>query len=394
MITLPDLIRFGMLYPSGSLDSPVYAFAGGTASQCWLYDSEGDRKHHDIDVFTFSTGSPSLFPDGSPSHSCFFIGGFSQDGITAYTQGAPISLQISRGSYFDSEIAPTKSDVRLIEIQGISLLVLSPEFVAISKVSYPNVHRSYDFLDVLVLNQNGWLRDPRYLSDLLTRTSAGKLIDGQDLLNLKTQDDVQVLVDYIQRQLIRRFLNWDRVNVDVLTPSQFFVLLDVDSELFHLSTEMLQFIDTVLMETTLSGRRLQIAKLGLHFLVAGIPHRGQHVLQNPNFRTLIHRGLALILKQPSFWLILSKICFTTLRQLAFFEELIGRELDLIWNPAMLVRIMNRILFEDPSRFILLSSVKTIYHDLKVGHVSATDCAGILPALLASNHELTAKENLC
>jgi hypothetical protein len=393
VIALSDLVRFVQLYPPGSLDDPLYAFAGGTALQCWLSAFVSNREYRDIDIYAFDAGFPTSTPDYCSGDLHFFVGGFTQDGIVAYPKQAPISLQITRSGYFDSEVAPVESDIRSIEIKNTPVLVLSPEFIAVSKLSYPNVHRPYDFQDILVLNQNGCLQDFQYLSYILACTSLGKLISAQDLLGLRTEDDLEALVDFIHRELIVRFLYWDYVNVDALDRFQFFVLLDVGDDLLHLPSQMSQFIEAMLGETTLDGRGLQIAKLGLLFLVGGIPSHGLGVLQNSDFRELIRRGLALVVNQPTFWLLLSKTIFTTLRQLARLEDLAGIQFDAIWSPTTMVRIMERILFKDPSRFILLSSAKAVCHDLATDQVSIPDCVNILYDLTAkSTYELTSKEN--
>jgi hypothetical protein len=55
MVRLVELLRLGQFYSPGSLSNPRYAFAGGSAVQCWLYASKQDREHHDIDIFAFET---------------------------------------------------------------------------------------------------------------------------------------------------------------------------------------------------------------------------------------------------------------------------------------------------------------------------------------------------
>lgn len=382
MTTISDLVRLGQLYPPGSLDDPVYAFAGGTAVQCWLHHSTNDREHEDIDLFTFKPSFLKSIMGVDFRQTSFFLGGLTQEGIVAYSPAVPLQLQITRGSYFDSEISPTIEDVREVTIDETALLALSPEFIAVSKLSYPNVIRSCDFQDVLALNQSGCLQSAEYLSALLAQTSLGKLINAQDILGLNTHDDLQALMDSIHRQLIRRFLYWDRVNVDALNPFQFFVLLDMGDELFHLPADTYQFIDTMIARTTLEGRNLQIAKLGLHFLTVGIPNQSLSVLQDSEFQALVRRGLALIPEQRTVWLSRCKIVFTTLRQLTRIEDFANRQFDSIWSPASLIKIVQRILFDDPSRFTLMTSVKSLYHDLETGQVSVSDCANLLHNLLA------------
>lgn len=379
MVRLTELVRLGHFYSSGSLSNPIYAFAGGSAVQCWLYDSICDREHHDIDLFAFNANFLELCP-GFNLRLPLIIGGLEQGGLVAYSPTAAIQVQIVKGVYYDSEIIPTIADVRMMIINETPLLVLSPEFISVSKLSYPNVHHSSDFQDVLSLNQHGVLQNTEYLSALLTQTSIGKLISVSDILKLKSQGDLQALVDSLHRQLIRRFLRWDRVHVDALAPLQFFVLLDVGDELFNVYPETLKFIDTILSRTSLHGRSLEIAKLGLHFLTMGIPEQYREVMQEANFQTMIHRGFAMIPKHSTPWLSRAKITLLTLQHLAYIEHLVDFQFAPIWNSDTLFRIMQRILFDDPSRFPLFMLIKSVYQDLKAGRDLISNCDEFLNLL--------------
>ncbi len=357
MISLSDLVHLAHLYPPGSLEDPVYALAGGSAVQCWLQDSGRDREHHDIDLIAFHprflTSSLSVAVRNDP----FFVGELFQDSIIPLTDTAAVPLQITQGSYYDSEIIPTVTDVRSVAIGTTFLPALSPEFIAVSKLSYPNMHRLCDFRDVLALNQQGCLQDPTYLSDLLKRTSLGCMVSAQDILRLKTQDDLQALVDAIHAQLIRRFLYWEGANVDALDPFQFFVLLDMDEKLLQAPSEIEQFLETLFAKTLLSGRRLQIAKVGLYFLTIGVPSWCLSILHHPDFRAVISHGLALLPQYPSLWLSLSKTVFMVFQELVQLERLAHQQLDWLWSPASLVKIIERIFFDDPSRLALLASLR-------------------------------------
>src|SRR5439155_20548973 len=108
-----------------------------------------------------------------------------------------------------------------------SFLVLSPEFLVVSKLSYPNVHHPGDFQDILALHQYGCLRNAEYLSTLLMQTSLSQLIQTQDFTCLDKASDLQALVDSIYFQLVKRFLYWNDVNVDALNSFEIFVLLDM-----------------------------------------------------------------------------------------------------------------------------------------------------------------------
>jgi hypothetical protein len=122
MIILSDLIRFGQQYPPGSLNDPNYAFAGGTAMQCWLHDPAKDRKHHDIDLFAFKIDTLKSVVDTDFNQVSFFSGELKQDSILADNHTAPNKIQIIRGSYFDAEITPTRKDIRSVLADEVSLL--------------------------------------------------------------------------------------------------------------------------------------------------------------------------------------------------------------------------------------------------------------------------------
>jgi hypothetical protein len=165
--------------------------------------------------------------------------------------------------------------------------------------------------------------------------------------------------------------------VDALNPFQFFVLLDMEEKLFSLPSDTLRFIENMSRETTLSGRKLQIAKLGLHFLTIGIPSQSLSILQSPEFQILIHRGLASIQEQPSAWLARTKNNLMMFQQLNSLEEDIGVPCDWIWQPVTLIKIIQRILFDDSSRLTLVISVKSIHYDLIAGRISTSDCKALL-----------------
>ena len=276
----------------------------------------------------------------------------------------------------------TLADVRSESIGSADVPVLSPEFIAVCLFSYPTVHRSASLLDFLALNQAGCLQNSHYLSDLLMRTSLGKLIVAQDMLGLRTRVDLQALLDSIQRQLIGRFLYWNRVHVEALNLFQFFVLLDIGEEAFNLPSDTVQFMDAIIGETLLSGRNLTIAKLGLHFLTMGIPPEGLAVLESADLQTLIRRGLTQVSGNPDWWLARTKSILMTLRQLVSLENLVRLHFDILWKPASLTRIVQRVLFDDPSRLTLLSSVRAICHDLKTSQISSTECLELLTDLVA------------
>jgi hypothetical protein len=380
MASLSDLIRLARLYPPGFMDGPVYALAGGSAMQCWLYPSVNDREHHDIDIFAFQPSFLQSQIDPDAFRNAFFLGSFTKSGIVPPLPDHSSPLQIIRGGYFDAEIVPETADVRAVSIEKTHLLALSPELLAVCLFSYPNIHSSTSFQDVLKLNQSGCLQDSSYFSGLLAQTALSKLVSAQDILGLKTERDLQALVDAIHYRLIKRFLHWDQVNVDALNPFQFFVLLDIGEEIFSSPPAVLQCIDNLLKAVPLEGRKLQIVKLGLRLLLSEIPLQNG-LLQDPTFLALLRRGLVKAIENPGFWLSRTKNILMTWRQFRQLENLIGTALDFLWTPAVLMKVVQRILFDDPSRLTLLSSVRSICQDLKTGQISKPDCVELIRKLL-------------
>lgn len=379
MVSVFDLIRLIQHYPFGSISDPKFAFCGGTAVQCWLYPLGNNDERNDIDIFSFKSAFLNSILNVDCTYAPLLLGGFVQDKIVPHSFDVPVQLQVCRRNYFDSEIIPTQADLRWVTVLQTLVPVLSTEFLVISKLSYPNVHRPRDFQDILALNQQ-YILNADCLATLLLQTSLGKLIDAYDILNLKTQDDLQVLVDSIKQQLIKRFLYWKYVNVEVLNPYQLFVLLDVGNEFFNLFDGAYQYIDTILLKNPFTGRRQQIAKLGLCFLIMGVSGQNLTILERPEFQKLIQRGLSIIPSYPSFWLVKSKIVFKTIQQITCIEKFTGNQFDSIIPPGKLIRIIERIFFDDLSRFTLLALVKSLYHDLETGEISISDCVDFLSSI--------------
>ncbi|OQY99647.1 MAG: hypothetical protein B6D41_01060 [Chloroflexi bacterium UTCFX4] len=414
MVKITELVRFGRAYANGPTQKPAYAFSGGSAVQCWLHTSSDDREHYDIDVFAFNHNFLKENTAIDPVLPPIFIGRFTQNGIIPYSEinkvpdgrehirraqtffkkalagpdesvrwSALSTLHIIWGSYFDSQITPSPKDVRSIIIRETLLLALSPEFVLVSKLSYPNVHNSIDLQDALRLNRNVHL-DRDYVSQLLSQTSLDELIDADAIFRMKTEDDKQALVDFIHHCLIRRFLHSERINVEALNSRQIFMLLDVHNELFQLPPFAHDFIDRILSETTLSGRELHIARIGLYLLTSAFNDPcSLHILSNANFRALVQRGLALIPQHPTSWLIRTKIVFTTLRELANLGRIAPQRFEYFWSPVILECIVQRILFDGPDRFALMASLKLIHQRLKTNDPSTCESIGLVSLALAS-----------
>lgn len=118
MITLADITRFTRLYPT-SFGDPAYAFAGGSAVQCWLHGSIYNRKHNDIDIFAFDPNFIHSITGDTDNHNCFFSGSFPQDGVITGNQSTQSKIDIVRGGYYDSEITPDPIDVRQIIVNTL-----------------------------------------------------------------------------------------------------------------------------------------------------------------------------------------------------------------------------------------------------------------------------------
>ena len=218
------------------------------------------------------------------------------------------------------------------------------------------------------------------------QTSMGKLITVNDVICVKNRNDLQDLIDSLHRQLIRRFLYWDDVNVDAMNPFQLFVLLDVFPESLYVSGEVIRFIDSILNSAHLSGRKLQISKLGLYFLTSNLPTESLHILQNEKLKALTLQGLATIPSRPSAWLSRTKTVFMVLQRLSCVEEMTQQKLKIIWESPTLLRIIRRILFDNLTRFTLYAPIASIHNYLKSGQVSTIQVNSLLSDLLVDPKE--------
>ena len=371
MINLHHLKRLTQIYPQGTLEDPAFALAGGTAVLCLLHKCENKRIHHDIDIFSFEN---NLYPesiDGSQLDKYFFAGSFTSDGISRNTSRRSVPLQVIRGLYFDSEIPPSKSDICLIKINTLQLLTLSPEFIIISKLSYPYPHRLCDFQDVLSLIQLRHNIDSGYLSALLKQTSLGSIINSKEIIGLKSESDLQDLIDNIHYKIISRFLYMDHLNVEVLNPFQLFVLLDIDIKTLSLQPASLSFINAFLNKLSLSQRHLGIANLGLHLLLAEL-YDYNEVLMYPGFDLLIGQGLSLCQKCPTLWLLLAKDFFSILRTLNRLEKSAGIDSCTI-TPATIVMIGKLIFQNQAPRFALRAALQVLLSNVENGIFSSLQC---------------------
>jgi hypothetical protein len=373
MIKVTDLAQLGLLFPSGSLDAPEYVITGGCAVLCWLHNTHYNREHGDIDLLVLDQEKLRL-PNEAKS-SPFFAGNLAQGGIVSASENPLIEFQLVDGIYFDSEISPKLRDMRTVNLQQIPLIVLSPEFLAISKFSYPNVHRFVDFFDVIALNKNGYLSESEYLNSLLLQTSLGQMIDAQDILQAKTAKDFHKLVDFIHLQLVRRFLYWEPINVELLDVLQCFVLIDMGDELQRISEDVIQLIGASMDGLLVSRRLRQLAMLGYCFLALELPIGTlEEILRSSNSLATVSRYLPTHINSH---LACFKRVMMILRTLRQIEALTNCQFNAVWQFDTIERILNRVLFTDSSRFTLLASVRTIYNDIIAGQTTISSCVNTL-----------------
>ena len=379
MINLHHLKRLIDLYPQGTLENPTFALAGGTAVLCLLHHHKNKRNHHDIDIFSFEN---NIYPeniDDSPLDKYFFVGSFASKGILRNNDQSSVPLQVIRRLYFDSEVTPSRSDVCLVKIKTSKFLTLSPEFIIISKLSYPYPHRLCDFRDVLSLIQSRDDIDFEYLSALLKQTSLGSIIKPQEILELKSESDLQNLIDNIHYKIINRFLYLDHLNVEVLNPFQLFVLLDIDVNTLNLQPVTLSFINTSLSQVSLNQRHLGIANLGLHLLLAEL-YDYNEVLMYPDFDLVIGQGLSLCQKCPTLWLLLAKDFFSILRTLNRLDKSAGIDSCTI-TPATIVMIGKLIFQNQVPRFALRAALQVLLSNVENGIYSSRQCINSFENLL-------------
>jgi hypothetical protein len=370
-------------YPPGPPDDPLYAFAGGVAVHHWLRDASCRQSHHDIDIFSFKSSFMASFSTSHSGNETIIATRFFNDGTASIPQCPPLTIEVIRGSYFDAEITPNTPDTVEVRPGRRPFFVLSPEFLVVSKISYPNVHRGNDFRDIVDLCRSGRLDDSSRLEDLLRRTSLGSMIDARDLFRLKDHHDLQAIIDSIHHELIRRFLYWDRIHIEALNPFQMFVLLDIGDEVYCSGPELDRFVDSMLGGVALGGRDRQIGALGLQFLTIGMPERGYQVLEREGFRDVVRRGLASIPEDSNAWLSRSKLILKAMRELARLEQWTGHGLDWIWQPIALTTLVERILLRDASRFALLAAIRAVGHDIERGELPRSGVGDTLHRILVT-----------
>lgn len=350
MITVSDLLSLARVCPAGGLDvPPIYAVGGGSAVLCHLHN-RGMSTRGDIDLFVFEPTSFENDHGKMPAHAVRWLSAGSLAVTPLQEQNAEV--HIVRGVWFDCEIAPGREDARWISIQSTNIPCLTPEYLAVSKLAYPNVHRSSDFSDVLLLNQNNQLQNMKSLERLLACTAFGQFLSPSDVTQLRSDDDLRQLIGEIQFHLIRRFLRSDLFNVEILTPKQVFVLVDQGQELIHLSTPAHEFIRSTLDQHVPNGRARQLAALGMSLIAVGMPPFLEcDLLADPLFVDTMRRLAGQVHGQPYLWLSRAKSVLMTIRELAHAMDAAG----ITWSwltSASLATMVDRLLFGPISRFLL------------------------------------------
>jgi hypothetical protein len=363
MIRLAEIERLGQCYPSGSLTAPAYVLAGGTGVQYWLRDTTLDRPHRNLTLFCFTPDFLSTLAPKSQPPPTLFVGTLTRSG-KIIPSGAPFQVEVCRGAYFDSEILPSLADALPIRLAATPLFALSLEFLVMSKLSYPNVHRSVDLHDVLALLQHGCLRDMSLLSRLLEQTTLGQMMAASEVWKLSSPEAMQAVLRVIHRHIIRRFLHCTRFQVEALTLLQSFVLLDLDPQGFEVPPQTLSFIETLVYQAGMEGRDVQHARLGLYLLTMALPPEGAAVLEHPDLHELLRRALALLPGRSDVWLSRSKLVWSCFRHMARLERCLLSPLPNLWSAAAVIQVVQRVFFTDPSAHIYPTAVKAALHDLQ------------------------------
>jgi len=361
MVDLSDIVSIIKYYPSTACNTHNYAISGGSAVLALLKGCTTNREHSDIDIvsfgYNFSLGEEELHP--------LFYGSLYTNGKIGEIQKEAIEIQILRNHYFHCEIYPTINDVCMVSTNGVSMPVLSPEFLAISKLAFPGVLRKCDFVDIFSLNRHHLLKNVDYLDQLLKSTSLGSLIDVKSILSLQSWQDVDDYIDTILRALIRKFLYLRGVNVEALHPFQIFTLIDLELQSLENTDDIDEFVDFIVSGRGIPSDFLQVARLIIYFLLLGVPCEfRQDLIKNKEFEQMAHQ---LFFYHPNQRLVAAKTIFLCHKQLRKMEALNyfgeNSQIKNIWDVNLLLYIMRKILFLDQSVFLLLAELKNIVFQL-------------------------------
>ena len=324
---------------------------------CWLYGSGRDREHDDIDLFSFAPHDPHpRRPD-----SALTVMRLAPEGLSDDSSVNGPDIEIITGSYFHAEISPSARDIREVVLNGTPLPVLSPEFLLISKLSYPSSHRIRDIQDVIALNSNRSTRRADDVERLLQGTSLAAFTDAGTILRMRTWDDFRDFVLRLQARLTGTFLRCSWFDVEQLEPLHLFTLLDVSPDDIDLPQGIRGSVDDLLGLMAPGLDRLQLARLGFHLILSEVPDAARATLM----RSLRLEQIAchLAFKNPAYWLGNAKTVCLVLRELTAMERALGKPGAWSSEPEIIMNIVDRVFFRDPSVFTLLAAARMLHQDV-------------------------------
>ena len=386
MISVDDLVQFVTAHPSLHDNAFQYAFTGGTAIACWMSACRfRDRKHADIDVFAFSDDWLADYEEISLNDAPLFSGGFDGNKIVAGDLDGNIPIQIVLHRCLDAEVLPTQSDIRMIFRQGEHIPTLSAEYMMIAKLGFPNVHRQYDFWDAMMVNRCGCIEDKAYLSSLLMQTALGNYVTVSDIVDIITSEDLQRFLDNLHRQLIRQFLYWRIVQVEVLNYYQLFVLIDEAPQALDLPGRAIDLLNSVVGETRDLFPERELWKLGLCLILTALPNRGHELLDVPNIEYAL-RELIASARSPGRWLAHAKSTRTTLKRLFLTARKLNYGLGWIPTGEPLLAMINHLFLHPRERYALLSSLEPLLLNERSRILSAKRLTKILRPIVGQTED--------
>ena len=370
MINYIDLQRIVQFLPIGTINKPNYAFSGGTAVYCILRRGNADRIHRDIDMYVFDRSSiMHMFPSFTDPKAVA-CARLTKNGIKEGEKIDGVPIDIIIGSYYDSEIIPCKSDVQHISLNQTSMPILSPEFIVASKFSFPNIHRTFDIIDIFRIIKGGHIRKPDYFCKLIETSSIGSIINIQDIFKIKQKFDIEKIILQIHKYIIRRFLS-SSIHIEILNPLQIFVLLDISEEMLSRASKQLEIYGKWLNHIELYGKINHLVKLGLCFLLINLPEDKHWILSDSSIRNILMKAIPRVFHFPSsLWLSPCKIVATVFKEFRYLRHESDMIKEMLWTPKIVADILNRVLFYDVfhARHTLLNSIKYIFHDNKLSGI--------------------------
>ncbi len=364
MVDTLDITTLARVFPQPRWRSPDYAIVGGTGVACILGSSRPRRIHQDIDLFAFRESFIRKIPGYMTQQSAVRIGRINGERFR-HEPGVGIPIEIVRGAYFDSEITPSTRDVRKVRCRGMSVRVVSPEFLLVSKLSYPNVHRSHDFQDVLALAQNVDL-DEGEIGILISRTSIRSAVTPADVVASRDSKRLTELLRSIHGSAIRRFLYSEWIKVESLNINQVFVLLDLRcAEPGNPSPLIRQAVSSVLALVNYTDRILEIARIGLTLLMLGLSKFiSSTLIECPSIRSAMLRTLPSSGGiSPTAWLSSAKIIYCICQELEQLESASAAQFDWLRTSELWSQIIDATMLEKGgSRYFVLTMLRCLRSD--------------------------------